>query len=224
MTLFRKHLWANRSDLLVELAIPAGLWLLTELIVEIAQAVTGELIPIGGVPAAFALFGGAFMELLCNAARMYTGYPIGVSMSRTRRCMLALTVGESAVHLALVALQGLLLNLVSLGVGGLLGTVAEKSLFAIIPWWVWPIVAFSVLAFGLASGLVFMAFGQKGFWVLWGVFMLAFVVPMNSAGSSFNIFALPPAVLFAGAALAGLVLLGWLVWSVWYALRCPIRI
>ena len=32
MALFKKHFWMNRFDLLVELAVPAGLWLLLELI------------------------------------------------------------------------------------------------------------------------------------------------------------------------------------------------
>ena len=71
MALFKKHFWMNRFDLLVEVAVPAGLWLLLELIVDIAQSVTGDYVYFG-VPAVVALFGSAIMELIVNGARMCT--------------------------------------------------------------------------------------------------------------------------------------------------------
>lgn len=221
MTLFKKHFWMNRSDLFIELAVPAGLWLLLELIVDIAQSVTGDYV-YSGVPAVVALFGGAMMELFVNAARMCTTYSIGLAMGRTRRCMLGLVVGESVAHLALIALEGALLNLVSMGMGRLLGFPANTSLFSLIPWWVWPLTAFAALALGFASGVLLMAYGQKGFWVMWGIWMVAFIVPANTPG--LNVADMPLPLLVAGAALAGVMLLGWLVWSVWYALRCPVKL
>lgn len=221
MTLFKKHFWMNRTDLLIELAVPVGLWLLLELIVDIAQSVTGDYV-YSGVPAVVALFGGAMLELFVNAARMCTTYSIGLVMGRTRRCMLGLVVGESVTHLALIALEGTLLNLVSMGMGRLLGFPANTSLFSLIPWWVWPLTAFAVLALGFASGVLLMAYGQKGFWVMWGIWMVAFIVPANTPGLNFVDMPLP--LLVAGAALAGVMLLGWLVWSVWYALRCPVKL
>lgn len=221
MTLFKKHFWMNRSDLLIELAVPAGLWLLLELIVDIAQSVTGDYV-YSGVPAVVALFGGAMLELFVNAARMCTTYSIGLAMGRTRRCMLGLVVGESVTHLLLIALEGALLNLVSMGMGRLLGFPANTSLFSLIPWWVWPLTAFAVLALGFASGVLLMAYGQKGFWVMWGIWMVAFIVPANTPG--LNVVDMPLPLLVAGAALAGVMLLGWLVWSVWYALRCPVKL
>lgn len=221
MTLFKKHFWMNRSDLFIELAVPAGLWLLLELIVDIAQSVTGDYV-YSGMPAVVALFGGAMMELFVNAARMCTTYSIGLAMGRTRRCMLGLVVGESVTHLLLIALEGALLNLVSMGMGRLLGFPANTSLFSLIPWWVWPLTAFAVLALGFASGVLLMAYGQKGFWVMWGIWMVAFIVPANTPGLNFAHMPLP--LLVAGAALAGVMLLGWLVWSVWYALRCPVKL
>lgn len=221
MTLFKKHFWMNRFDLLVELAVPAGLWLLLELIVDIAQSVTGDYVP-RGVPAVVALFGAAMLELFVNAARMCTGYSMGLAMGRTRRCMLGLTLGESISHMALVAAEALVLNLVSVGMDRLLGFPARESLFAMIPWWVWPLTFFAALAVGFASGILLMAFGQKGFWVMWGIWMAAFIVPANTPGLSFADMPLP--LLAAAAAFAGVVLLGWLVWSVWYALHCPVKI
>ena len=207
MALFKKHFWMNRFDLLVELAVPAGLWLLLELIVDIAQSVTGDYVYFG-VPAVVALFGSAIMELFVNGARMCTNYSMGLAMGRTRRCMLGLILGESVTHMALAAAAVLALNLMSVGMDRLLGFPARESLFALIPWW--------------ASGILLLAFGQRGFWAMWGIWMVAFIVPANTPGLDFA--ALPAPLMIAGAALAAAVLLGWLVWSVWYALHCPVKL
>lgn len=221
MELFKKHFWMNRFDLLVELAVPAGLWLLLELIVDIAQSVTGDYVYFG-VPAVVALFGSAIMELFVNGARMCTNYSMGLAMGRTRRCMLGLILGESVTHMALAAAAVLALNLMSVGMDRLLGFPARESLFALIPWWVWPVTFLAALAVGFASGILLLAFGQRGFWAMWGIWMVAFIVPANTPGLDFA--ALPAPLMIAGAALAAAVLLGWLVWSVWYALHCPVKL
>lgn len=57
---------------------------------------------------------------------------------------------------------------------------------------------------------------------MWGIWMVAFIVPANTPGLDFA--ALPAPLMIAGAALAAAVLLGWLVWSVWYALHCPVKL
>ena len=221
MALFKKHFWMNRFDLLVELAVPAGLWLLLELIVDIAQSVTGDYVYFG-VPAVVALFGSAIMELFVNGARMCTNYSMGLAMGRARRCMLGLILGESVTHMALAAAAVLALNLMSVGMDRLLGFPARESLFALIPWWVWPVTFLAALAVGFASGILLLAFGQRGFWAMWGIWMVAFIVPANTPGLDFA--ALPAPLMIAGAALAAAVLLGWLVWSVWYALHCPVKL
>ena len=156
MALFKKHIWKPRVDLLVELAVPAGLWLLLDLIVDIAQSVTGDYVYFG-VPAVVALFGSAIMELFVNGARMCTNYSMGLAMGRTRRCMLGLILGESVTHMALAAAAVLALNLMSVGMDRLLGFPARESLFALIPWWVWPVTFLAALAVGFASGILLLA-------------------------------------------------------------------
>ena len=208
----------NRFDLLVELAVPAMLWLLLELIVDIAQSVTGDYVYFG-VPAVVALFGSAIMELFVNGARMCTNYSMGLAMGRTRRCMLGLILGESVTHMALAAAAVLALNLVSVGMDRLLGFPARESLFALIPWWVWPVTFLAALAVGFASGILLLAFGQRGFWAMWGIWMVAFIVPANTPGLDFA--ALPAPLMIAGAALAAAVLLGWVQNGAAYASVAP---
>ena len=129
---------------------------------------------------------------------------------------------SGVLPMALAAAAVLALNLVSVGMDRLLGFPARESLFALIPWWVWPVTFLAALAVGFASGILLLAFGQRGFWAMWGIWMVAFIVPANTPGLDFA--ALPAPLMIAGAALAAAVLLGWLVWSVWYALHCPVKL
>lgn len=212
MELVKRHLLLSKLDLAVEAGAVAGLWAVVELIALVAQRLMGETVYVS-VGGAAAMVVGMFLEWFLCTARWYSSFPLGLSMGRTRRCMAGLVWLESALHLA--AVWGVIMLLAALGgpIGGLAGFAGCLNPLLALPAWLWPLVLAGVLLSSFGSGMLLLALGQKGFWVLWAVWM-AFPVGMN--------FDLGPVLAPLAAVLlaAGvLVLAGWLAWAFWYSLR-----
>lgn len=220
MALLKKYLLYSKSDLGIELAVPGLTWLLLEIISVIGQLTTGDGLPMAVSPIV-ALVVAVFMEYGTSIARVTVSYSLGVYMGRTRKRMLSLVLIECLVHtllcLGMVAALSALSDFV---IAPAIGFPVENALLTSMPLWIWPALLLGCIAFALPTGVTVSAFGQKGFWVVWGIFMLAFVVPGNTPGLSFA--AMPRPLLIAGLAIAALVLLGWIAWSIWYSLRRPV--
>ena len=180
MKTFMRYLAMGKNDLLIELAFPAGMWLFVEIVVNTILFFDGTEVAlgIGGVVAFGTML---LMELFTVGARFMVNLNLGVSMGRTRRFMLGTVLGESALHL--IPCMGLcaLLGWAGQGISMALGAQSYENILFMMPWWGWVVGFFGVMLIGFCGGMLLQVFGRKGFWVLWAVSMLAFVVPANSS-------------------------------------------
>jgi hypothetical protein len=172
----RGKLWLELGeDWKVLLGLWAGGFAGTEVLGAIMNLLLredGELpVPFG--PLFLLIFGGIYLVLLV-ASRFSLTFGLGVQMSVTRKRMLLgewlVAMVETAYFLLLIRLAFWLDKLVILP---LWGEVEDFS----IPWWAWLLVFAGVLLLGYVGGALLCRYGIKGFWGLWGFFVLVSLAP-----------------------------------------------
>lgn len=163
---------------------------------------------------------GNLLLLILNAVQFASGFTLGIHMGRTRKFMLASYLGErtlfGVVCNGVVLLALALANLVLQGRFVIGFSVDEFT----IPSWVWPLALAVTVLVPVAIGMTLITFGRKGFWVLWGIYMVAVLAPNGGI--------LPESILSNGTMhimliCAIVVAVCWVVWGLWQTLRCAIK-
>ena len=165
--------------------------------------------------------------LVLSAAYWMTVFPMGVRMGATRREMVAgtlcLTVVMNLMLFGFVALSNLLER--TLGVGYWVNTVGKEleiDPLYLVPGWAWPLLVVGCTLGGLLAGTVVLRFGRKGFWVLWGAWMVLALLP-QFLPDDFNLPIFPPEfwMVLPWLTAAAVVVLS--LAAVWLLLRLPLR-
>lgn len=226
--MIRANLRLSLQDLAIELGIVAGVWLLleagTNLVVGLAKESTTAIIT-----APTLLVVGGLALLFVNAARFMVEFPRGVRFSVTQRRMLAGLMAVCTVHTAAVLGLSALLGAVS----GLIYKLAWQPRgvelafdgLALFPWWGWLAVAAACILGGLVGGALYLRFGPKGMWVMWGAWMVFVFFDEQILGLFSGLQALPGLAWLGGlvgpVVLVGVVAL--LALSVRWLLRLTVR-
>lgn len=221
MKTFKNHLALNRGDLLGSAGITFGAWLIPTLIVLGIMIATGESkgMEVGGI-VAFVV--AVVVQFLVSLTHCVVSIKMGVQMGRTRRFMLAAILAESTLNISLLlALCAALSGLSSL-LAKFLPFSEYVNLLFIMPWWVWPACIVGTVVLSLCLAMTIHAGGRLGFWIIWCIFMLIFVVPSNVPGVMDKLTQTLQWLKVAGV-LSGIAILGWFCWSIWYALRCSVK-
>lgn len=226
----KRQLWLNRGDHKIVLALSAGVGLALEAFILTVTLVTGEqetILLAGGLTLVIGLFFLAFVF----AGHFFIEFDLGLSMGATRRQMLA------AGFFNCICLEGLLLLVTAAlralewgiyagwlrhSLPGAHAAVDFLGILLGLPLWGKLLLLAGPLLLGFISGVLIQRFGRRGFWVLWGAFMLGFVLPSNALTWNLDIHFLRGALgtlVWLGAAGAA-ALAGW---AVWLALHASVR-
>ena len=107
---------------------------------------------------------------------------------------------------------------------GELAPLPENTLlvrdFSLVWYW-WLLIFAAALVFGIIVGALIQRFGRKGFWVVWGFWMVLAFSPQFLGWEVFDRVSRSLPMLFP--LLAGLFVVGLLLWSVWSMLHAVVR-
>lgn len=228
----KQQFWLNSTDRHIILALAAGLGLLAETVIAAATLVSRDpdtvLLASGLV-----LVIGLFMVTMVFAGYFFIEFDIGLSMGATRRRMLAAGLFnslclEGVLLLATAAVRGLEWGVytgwLQKAQPGLSLAVDFMAVLLGLPWWGKLLLLAGPVFLGYVSGVLIQRFGRMGFWILWGVFMVGFVLPSNSAAwIDLDTLTLQPGLLavvgWAAALAAALLAAG----AAWLALHSSVR-
>lgn len=226
----KRQFWLNSGDHKIVLALSAGVGLALEAFILTMTLLTGEqetVLLAGGLTFVIGLFFLAFVF----AGHFFIEFNLGLSMGATRRQMLA------AGFFNCICLEGLLLLVTAAlralewgvyagwlrhSLPGMHAAVDFLGILLGLPLWGKLLLLAGPVFLGFVSGVLVQRFGRRGFWVLWGAFMLGFVLPTNALSWNMDIHLTRGVLGMLGwlgaagaAALAG--------WAAWLALHASVR-
>lgn len=226
--------WLNHPDHKIVLALGAGVGLAAEVLTVFMTLYTREPYTVL-LGSGITLVLGLFFLTLIFAGHFFIEFDIGLSMGATRRRMLAAGLFNClclegvllAVTAALRALEwAVYVGWLQKSLPGLLPAVDFLGVLLGLPLWGKLLLLAGPIFLGFVGGVLIQRFGRRGFWVLWGAFMLGFVLPSNALSWDTEL-------LHTAAGLAGLLgMLGWIGaagaaalggWAVWLALHASVR-
>lgn len=216
--------WFERSDRRGLALLLAGIEALLLLGTLVAMFLTDPGTDTVSVGVLVLLGASLFLAVFGGAAYFGSEFQLGLKMGATRRQMLAaqlfntfsLELTMVAASLALGGLEWLFNRFVWMGRHpGAVIAVNGFEILAAMPWWVWPVGLAAPVLLGYITGVTMACYGQKGFWVLWGLFMLCFVVPANTTSGFLKLGQAFSNVPLLALAIAGMVLAvtGWLTYK-----------
>lgn len=168
MDFFSRHLRANRSGILVMLAVQFGLFLFGVFLVLLINHFINDELTFATVGSMMALMGSVFGGLLRGAGGTVR-YRMAVGMGRTRRSYIL----ADPVITALNCLVGIgfawVLSKVELALYTALypGWECDLDLNVVFRWWIILIMVAAVCFLDFCLGALQLRFGAKGFAVVW---------------------------------------------------------
>ena len=236
--MLKKIIKLNVDDLLLYLCGEVGIFLLIQIVIgcvmKFGQAVdsiliSGVLLPIIA----------GFLTIIAGIGHVTILFEQALRFGQTRRRALGMTAGllvfESAFALALAALLALVERYLSPPIWAALAgkghwvvdypgdlELLEDCLVLYsynLDWWWYPAILAIAVAVGLILGAFIQRFGNRGGWIIWGVWMAVCLGPQLFGRQAMLIGDWNQYMLWAGAALG----LGCLVWSVWSMFHAVVR-
>lgn len=220
----KKLIDLNKGDFILVVSLPAGIFLVTQIVIAIIMVV---LKPEEGIQVSemILVFSSAIIMLVLTLSSLLVNYPQALQFGCTRRRGLLLNAGLLGVeYLATVALVTVGTLIEQHLCPSLWKTLTGRSVDLVFfldgiqpPWWLVLVAPLGGAALGLFISAVIFRFGRVGGWTLYTIWMVAMV------GQSFLPWEehwwtapwLYPAVWV-------LVVAG-LIWSVWTLLRVTVK-
>ena len=236
--MLKKVIRLNLDDLLLYLCGEAGVFLLTQAIIGGVMAVSrpGDGILISGITLPIVA---GILAMIAGIAHVTISFDQALRFGQTRRRALGLTIGlmgfQAVFALGLAALLALAERYLCPplwaclsgrgswvvdypGDRGALENCLILNSFN-LDWWWYPVIGLIALGAGIILGAVIQRFGNRGAWVIWGVWMAGCFGPQLLGSEIFAIGDWNQYMIFVGGILAAACL----IWSVWSLLHAVIR-
>lgn len=182
MKFFLRHLRANRSGILVMLAVQGGVFLLGVLMVLGINAFLNDDQDYAAIGSMMALLGGVMGGGIMRGYGAPCRYRMAVSMGRTRMSYLLADPVVTALNSLVGVMAAWLLDRLELWLYGWLYPGWELSLdvFSYFKWQYVPVLVAAVCAIDFCLGALQLRFGPKGFAAVWFPLCFGPMVVSNS--------------------------------------------
>ncbi len=169
MNFFIKHLKVNRDGVLVMMAFQAGLFLLGVVMVLIINAILNDDQDCAAIGGMMALMGTVFGGLVRGGVTGGNRYRMAVSMGWPRRAYILVDPILTMLNCALGVVFAALLNQLEVWLYSVIypGWEVELNVFAVMPWWLYPVFVIGMTIVDFLFGALLLRFGAKGFAVVW---------------------------------------------------------
>ena len=167
MNFFVRHLKVHRSGVLLMLAFQAGLFLLGVVMVLGINAFWNDeqdYAAIGGMMALMAAVIGGFVR-----GTGMSRYRLAVSMGWTRRAYMLADSLMTMLFVTAGAAFAALLNQLEIWLYSVIypGWELDMNIFAMVPWWFYPLFVVGITVLDFLFGALVLRFGTKGFAFVW---------------------------------------------------------
>lgn len=169
MNFFIKHLKVNRDGALLMMAFQGGLFLLGVVMVLIINTFLNDEQDCAAIGGMMALMGTIFGGLVRGGVTGGNRYRLAVSMGWPRRAYMLADPILTMINCALGVVFAALLNQLEIWLYGVIypGWELDLNVFAMMPWWLYPVFVVGMAVVDFLFGALLLRFGAKGFAAVW---------------------------------------------------------